>query len=380
VKRRRLCAIQMHHTDVIADREETLARHNAVVPLRDSGLFHRVVLAAADVPENDVLAAWAERWEVGLFRGDPEDVGARLAAAAQAERCSVVARALAWWFFVDLDLVTAQLRLLSRSGAEYVNLPPDFDIRFGADVSTTDFLRRASQLVPSTFRRNPWGFAEAFPERFRIETFEDVPTYDRDVFERVRKGVRELWPAQHDGAATPLPPYGIALSNLPTGGRALDLATGLGAGAAVLAERGSVLAVDVDRDALARARERYGTRVEFVEADAFALDLEPASFDLVVSVHTMEYVEDDAGFLARIARWLKPDGTLVLEVPLLARRPFLGIPEPLSPGHVREYDVRGLIALVGELFRVREAYGVNRGAYLELDRARSAVLVVAEPR
>jgi len=98
-----------------------------------------------------------------------------------------------------------------------------------------------------------------------------------------------------------------------------------------------------------------------------------------VSVHTLEHVDDDAGFLARIQGWLKRDAALVLEVPLLARRPFLGIPEPLSPAHVREYDAHGLLDLVAERFRVREVYGVNRGAYLEVERARSAILVVAEP-
>jgi len=381
--RRVLGAVQMHHTDVVPGREAALARRNAIVPLRDSGLFERVVIACADVPENDALAEWAARFDVPLFRGDVEDVGARLAAAAREYDCDAVARALAWWFFIDLKLIRAQLALLASSGADYVNLPPDFDLRFGADVSTADFLARASKAAPAVFRRNPWGFAEAHPERFRVETYEDVPTYSRTRFDRVRAGMRELWPSQHDGAATPLTPYRLALEHLSPGGRVLDLACGLGAGSALLAdqgEAGSVLGVDLDTAALARARERYGDRVEFLECDAFALELDEHSLDLVVSVHTVEHVDDDAGFLDRVWSWLKRDGTLVVEVPLLARRPFLGIGEPLSPDHVREYDVKGLIQLVGERFRVREAYGVNRGAYLDLDHARSAVLVVAEPR
>ena len=209
-----------------------------------------------------------------------------------------------------------------------------------------------------------------------------MPVYDRAAFDHVAAGMRALWPDRHDGAATPLHPYRIALESLPSDGRALDIATGLGAGAELLAGRGqgvSVLGVDIDAPAVSVARERYGERVEFLVTDAFDLDLEPASFDLAVSVHTMEHVEDDAGFLALLHRWLKPGGVLVLEVPLLAARPFLGIPEPLSPAHVREYDVPGLVDLVGERFRIRAAYGVNRGAYLDLDRARSAALLVAEP-
>jgi spore coat polysaccharide biosynthesis protein SpsF (cytidylyltransferase family) len=373
--RGRLCALQMHHTDVVP----ALGRYNAVERLRDSGLFERVVLAAADVSENDVLLPWAERFGVELFRGHAEDVARRLLDCAVRHRCDVVARALTWWFFIDLELVEAQLDALEGSDAEYVDLPLDFDLRFGADVMRLGFLERAAAQAPERFRRNPWGFAEAFPERFKIATQADVPTYDRATFDRVKEGVRALCPEQHDVAATLLHPYKLALELFPKGGRALDLATGLGAGAALLAGRGSVLGVDVDAPALEKARARYGDRVEFVRSDAFALDIEPRSLDLAVSVHTLEHVDDDAGFLARIQGWLKRDAALVLEVPLLARRPFLGIPEPLSPAHVREYDAHGLLDLVAERFRVREVYGVNRGAYLEVERARSAILVVAEP-
>ncbi len=370
---------QMHHTDVMPG----LERWNAVAKVCASGLFDRVALAAADVPENRALAEWAERWDVELFLGAERDVGRRLLDCADAFSADVLARALVWWFFLDVDLVAAMLGELERGDADYVNLPRDFDVRFGADVFRRRFLERALVDLPEANRQNPWGFAEARPERFAIRTFESVPTYDRAAFEAVARGVAELWPERWDGAATPLHPYRIAAERLADregGGRALDIACGLGAGTALLAEKGRAIGVDVSPEAVAAARERYGARAEFLAADALALDFPAGEFDLIASVHTMEHVADDRAFLEHLQRWLKPGGVLVLEVPLLAKRPFAGIREPLSPAHAREYDADELVELVGERFAVRETFGVNRGAYLALDRARSAALVVAEPR
>ena len=86
----RLCALQMHHTDLVPGIES----RNAVVPLQDSGLFDHVVLAVADMPENDVLEPFAERLGIPIFRGPTEDVAKRLADCATAYGCDVVARAL----------------------------------------------------------------------------------------------------------------------------------------------------------------------------------------------------------------------------------------------------------------------------------------------
>jgi SAM-dependent methyltransferase len=378
---RRMCMFQMHHTDA----DERLFERNAVVKVRESDLFDRVVLAVADVPENRCLERWAEAWGVEILYGAERDVARRLLDCARAYRCDTLARALVWWFFLDLDLVEGALRRLETSGADYVRLPRDCDIRFGADVFTTGFLEKALHALADDglrqrFQMNPWGYAEAFPEAFRIETEERVPVYDRGAFHDLRTEMSQLWPERWDGAATPLFPYRLASSLLPEGGRALDVACGLGAGTALLAERGAATGVDSSAEAIEACRARWGDRVEFRCADAMELDLAEGSFDVITSVHTMEHIADDRGFLERLARWTRAGGHLVLEVPLLARYPFRDVDQPLSPDHVREYASEGLVEIVSERFEVHDAFGINRGAYVDLDRARSAVLLSAVPR
>ena len=360
---RRLCAFQMHWTDA----DDRLFEANAVVRARQSGLFDEVVLAVADVPENRVLERFADRWGVEIFYGAERDVAARLRACAERYSCDVISRSLVWWFFQDLTLVERQLSELEASGADYVDLPTDFDIRFGADVFHRRLLERATAAFdaePALRTRhglNPWSWVEAQRGSVDVRTVSRVPVLDRAAFDALRERMRGFWPERWDGAGSSLEPYRVARELLEErgGGSALDLACGMGVGTRLLSDAGPALGVDLCGRTIARAKERHGEseRLRFLAADAFALDLPAASFDLVVSVHTLEHVADEQGFLERVARWLAPDGWLLLEVPFLARDPFREVDTPLSPGHVREYDARSLAGTLAAAFDVVEAWG-----------------------
>ncbi len=52
--------------------------------------------------------------------------------------------------------------------------------------------------------------------------------------------------------------------------------------------------------------------------------LSPASFDLVCAIQTVEHLEDPIGFVARLGKYLKPDGIAYIEVPSLSD-PLLAI-------------------------------------------------------
>ncbi len=101
-------------------------------------------------------------------------------------------------------------------------------------------------------------------------------------------------------------------------GRALDLACGVGYGAQLLADARAdvdVLGVDVSPDAVAYARERYaGPRLAFRAADALAFD-DADGFDSVVSLETVEHVDDPGALVARLAALVRPGGVLVASVP-----------------------------------------------------------------
>ena len=98
------------------------------------------------------------------------------------------------------------------------------------------------------------------------------------------------------------------------GCRALDLGCGAGQLAHHLASRGAaeVIATDVSERMLALAREQWAhPRVTHQRLAMEDAAFPPARFELVVSSLAIHYVEDYAGLMARIARWLVPGGVLV---------------------------------------------------------------------
>lgn len=98
--------------------------------------------------------------------------------------------------------------------------------------------------------------------------------------------------------------------------RILDVGCGDGTLAASLSLAGAhVIGLDSDREMLDAARARIakgGLDVALVWGDANALPLADASFDAVVAVTVLCFIEDDARVVSEMARVLRPGGRLVL--------------------------------------------------------------------
>ncbi|HEX3794024.1 MAG TPA: class I SAM-dependent methyltransferase [Acidimicrobiales bacterium] len=100
----------------------------------------------------------------------------------------------------------------------------------------------------------------------------------------------------------------------PAPGRILDVGCGPGHTLAEAKRRGwEACGVDLVPDAVAIAVERYGldVRNSLLEDS----DFPERSFDVVAATHVLEHQQDGAGFLASIARWVRPGGHLFIEVP-----------------------------------------------------------------
>ena len=102
-------------------------------------------------------------------------------------------------------------------------------------------------------------------------------------------------------------------SRLQDGARVLELGCGAGVpDTQRLAARFQVTGVDVSAEQVRRARAAVPQAV-FVHADFTALELEPESFDAVVSFYAFNHVPREllAPTFARIRRWLVPGGLLM---------------------------------------------------------------------
>ena len=376
----RVCFVQAHHTNLRPD--DVDPEGYAIDRLRRSGLFDRIVLAGADLPENRVLRDAAAGWGIDCILGSVDDVVDRMLEVARKTRADVLARVLVDWFYVDTDLVSGMLEKLESEHLDYVNLPYDFDIKFGADVHSVRGLERLGGVfqehpdLAARYRFRPWFLVEEDPlGLWSVGTYGDVPLYPNERFYALREEIARRSPVAWDfGTSFYYHEYVYAAEALGPTDTVLDLACGWGAGTALLGRHTRrVIGMDIRGAYLRAARRRHiAPNVGFVAGDGLALPVGDATLDAVVSVHTMEHVPDDYRFLEEVRRVLRPGGRLLIEVPLRLRRPFAHNGEPFMLDHVREYAIDDLGKLLASHLVIEERYGVNRGFYCAIEKARNA--------
>ena len=160
----------------------------------------------------------------------------------------------------------------------------------------------------------------------------------------------ELWELVPEDPGPPPEYLSAFVRSLGHADRLLDLGCGDGRLTMEL-DAGTLVAADVSRVALERARKRLPqAQLAELEPDA-PLPFEDGAFDLVLCAETIEHVRDLQLLLSEVRRVLRPGGTLALTTP--ASPPLMRPPEPLSP-HLRFLTRGSLRRLLGELgFEVR---------------------------
>jgi O-antigen biosynthesis protein len=147
-------------------------------------------------------------------------------------------------------------------------------------------------------------------------------------------------------------------SALVRGRNVLDLASGEGFGAALLAESAlSVTGVDIEHETIEHSRGNYSAEnLEFRVADARDLSaFEPGSFGAVVAFELIEHLAEHDQLLAAIGRVLTPDGILIISTP--DRTAYSDDREFENPFHVRELTSGELLAMLRGRFANVRAWG-----------------------
>lgn len=147
---------------------------------------------------------------------------------------------------------------------------------------------------------------------FKLPTPAEKAGYVRDMFDRIAVG----YDAANDGMTGGMHRLWkrrlIGLLEVRAGDRALDLATGTGDLARLLADRvgasGQVTGLDFSAGMLAQAKAHPDQRVTFIEGDMQALPFEDAAFDRVSVGFGLRNVADLDRALTEMHRVLEPGG------------------------------------------------------------------------
>jgi SAM-dependent methyltransferase len=147
-------------------------------------------------------------------------------------------------------------------------------------------------------------------------------------------------------------------AQLAGGRRVLDLGSGEGFGAAILADvAAEVVGVDIDETAVEHSQLNYGrTGLTFTVGSATDLSqFEPGTFDVVVAFEVIEHLAEHERVMTEIGRVLRDDGTLFISTP--DRRAYTESSEDHNPFHVRELSLEEFVSLVRARFEHVEVFG-----------------------
>lgn len=140
----------------------------------------------------------------------------------------------------------------------------------------------------------------------------------------------------------------------------LEIGFGEGYGANLMAQHlGSITALDVNKDAVKYANEKYGREnCTFIHFNGHELPFQEEKFDAVISFQVIEHIEDDKNYLKEIHRVLKQGEKAILTTPNRETRLNPG-EEPWNEFHVREYNANQLHEELSECFPSVEIHGVR---------------------
>lgn len=135
---------------------------------------------------------------------------------------------------------------------------------------------------------------------------------DRIVYERMAAHDTSHWwyRARREILADYLGRWG----GLPADARILEIGCGTGHNLPMLAQFGSVDAIEIDETAGAKAAERLGKPIGTAPLPELG-DVPRGAYDLVAVLDVVEHVDDDVAALKAIAECLKPGGRILITVP-----------------------------------------------------------------
>jgi ubiquinone/menaquinone biosynthesis C-methylase UbiE len=159
--------------------------------------------------------------------------------------------------------------------------------------------------------------------------------------------------------------YRIATKFIGPEDKVLDAACGIGYGAFLIARDAKprrITAVDHSLKAINHGKQYFAEkRISYLAKDVFELDSLPkGSFDVILSLETLTYLEKDSEFLEILRTLLHPNGLLIISSPNQDVLPF---DKKQFPGRYRHYSTNAFIRLLEQ-----NGFAIHTGYTMVVDQ------------
>ena len=329
-----------------------------------------VVVAAPEFDKNGHLDTALKDLlsdRVSIYYGDDASPLKRMVAiTADMSPDDYIIRADGLHFPVD---TTEALEMLDKAKAQKLDcmkFPDDFPIQFTADIYRVGALRTYAQMdIEPAFHVHPKYGMFADSDNFKC-AFTMAPHYSKEHLKKISEIARTVYVIprlevneKSIAAGDQLSfHYEKAATYLNADDVVLDIACGDGYGSRYLSDHvkhitGGDLELRVVEGAIERNKDK--ANVAFSNEDVTKMSFADNSFDAVISMETVEHVDDHA-YIAEIARVIKPNGRFVLSTPQNSLGHI-----PVNAEHVREYSLDAITELCSKYFDIVEVIGIKQG-------------------
>jgi 2-polyprenyl-3-methyl-5-hydroxy-6-metoxy-1,4-benzoquinol methylase len=352
--------------------------------------IQQIILVVPDCQQNHQLFGdIASRYGINVFYGNVENRLQRFLDCAAEFNTDVIVRLPCCKPLFRADLVSLMVAAITKStGIDLVTVPPDFPRFFSCEVMKTSVLAelatdRLSERWAELLRLNPFLVAEKILSIDKIFLLKDELPRLSDLEITLARDLRRR-ELEQGGAVladseklVEQSRYEFAAKFVRETDHVLDIACGAGTGCEILAgaaRHGRVLGIDLEKNANFKTMESHIPNVNFLVGDVMEMKLHNV-FDRIVSLETIEHLEQPKKFLGQLRDILADDGLMVISVPKKMSEAYLD--RPLNPYHVHEYSASELLELIDycgfvaverfmqdELGRIEEGWPLNASGSL----------------
>lgn len=339
-----------------------------------------IILAVPDIPENNIFEDISHYWDVMLCKGSEFNVTERILEAAKMTNADIICRVLLSRSYLDVNLTEKIIDEIIKHDADYILLPYEFNLIFTGDVISVKCLKKINEELKgntyeiANWRFRPWSYVEFNQHKFNVIKFDKLPIYSQEKIksileDNVNEEERSIWGDNFTASSYQKLKEFISMTDV-----VLDIACGSGEGTAFLSKFcNQIIGIDLILQLSPSITSNLSQfqNMKFMSADGQNFVYKDKIFDKIICLHTLEHLEDQQAFLKNLRTSLKNNGLLIIEVPLLSKKP-LGV--PINPHHIREYSVenfKNILETNG--FKITQTFGINRGLYTEEKYARESI-------